>query len=382
MADNETLESGDAGQVGGAENSAQESQQNVDSGQEQRSSQPERGTAAGSPSFDLAGFIEKHGLSELGDDPQVVLSQLVNRSRERDMYEQSARELAQTRALNEKLMRERELAREEANKAEQQPEKPWYSGKYDPLKKEQVWDDFLTTDPSTGERTFKQGTPNEVIQAYSHYERERAQRLVQLAENPGEFLNPLIETVEERMQRLIDERLNQNLSQRNEEYELSTFERDNAGWMWEADQHGSIRQVIDPNTGMYRPVPTTLGNRFIQLAYEAEQMGITNRLAKKDYAMRILRNEVEMMRMQYGGQPQTQQTQQTQQQPVETEEQRTERLANEQKDKALKAGRRLVQRNSGTERGAVTPSGHDRPERLHEMQRRWRAEREAELASS
>lgn len=264
MADESVVESITGDQSAGGQETAQDSQQNVEGAAEQRSETAERAApAAGEPKeLSFSEFLANSGL-DAGDRPvDQVATDIVAGLRDRQRLEQVNEQ--NQRILNQ-LMAERQARQEAEQKVDETAEKPWYTGKYDPIKRDPIWESWIETDES-GKKGFAQNTPDSVISAYREAALAEESRLQQLARNPAEFFSPLLENVEQRAKRIAEEAIQQHLAKREEDARIEDIVSTYGKHMFEAGADGRP----DPNR------PNQLGQMILAEAQRFEQMGVKN----------------------------------------------------------------------------------------------------------
>lgn len=357
--------------------SAAKSQTTVDGGVEQRSSTPERGAE---PGFSLDSFLESHGLRQEGKKSEEILSTLVDSHRERARLASIEQQLADVMPVYKRLLNER-LADKKAAEATPPASKDetWWSkvDRYKPIERDTLWSDFLTRD-ATGELAFKENTPEEVRIAYLKAQAERGRRVEQFVDNPGDFLNPLLETVEQRMQKIIDERLERNLSQKQESSWIEHYDRSNADWLYDKNADGSFVQRLDPETGQPTKVLGPIGEIFRNFLGRAEQLGISNRQGKALYAEDMTRAYLHSLGVGGGAAGGTEAAAETKEPVHETEDERVARLASEQREKVHDQNRGEKTKRSSAGAGQQVVKRKTVQDVLRDM----RSEGEAKLAGT
>ena len=127
---------------------------------------------------------------------------------------------------------------------------------------------YLVRDES-GRQVVAESAPLDARYALENYLNERAEFAQKFLDNPEEALGPMIQQMAERQ---AQELIQSELSNRDEQNYVSTLEKENADWLYEADGE----------------TPTTEGLAVQKYIQQAAEIGIQGVQARWDYATKLV----------------------------------------------------------------------------------------------
>lgn len=213
--------------------------------------------------------------SAFADDKSVV-DYLVQSLQQANPLIEKARAYQQYESEFQEWLRTRQQAAPQT--APQQPSAN-KAPEYDPS-----WEHLVRYSPEKGAFEALPGVDPGIVPkflAWKKYQNEFNAKLAR--EGPAAFADDIRKIAEERAQELIQQRLEQ---MQVNNY-TSSFEAQNASWLYQRDQFGNVLRDMS-GQAVFSPH----GRRFFQHVQRANQYGISNPLAKEEYARAMLAAEV------------------------------------------------------------------------------------------
>lgn len=235
----------------------------------------------------LSPHFGDQALSQFQDD-QTLLSHLVSAYQQAQNANRLAPygEMYLQHADKFQSWLKQEQEREQAAQAQQQSW--WKAPEYNP-----AWINMVEKDEQ-GNLRAKPGYPPDIPQKLLTALDHQKTFLNDFSFNPIEKLKPGIMEI---AKQVAQEMVQQHLGGYQEEVFANNFVQQNSAWLHQRDQAGNV--LFDQRTG--KPALTAEGQRFARYANQAQQMGISNVEAQRDYAFGMTQRDIALAQLQAGG---------------------------------------------------------------------------------
>jgi hypothetical protein len=221
-------------------------------------------------------LLSRHGLGGEYQSDREAAEALVARYREAGHLAQYGQEYLRHAGEFQAYLAEKQKAALEAKQSER---KKWFQ----PPEYDRRWNEHIRRNPETGRLEAVEGAPPDVVQKYTAWAQHQRDFLDRLAQDPIEAIRPGLElTVEEKVQKLLDERLGQMRAEQEAQAVLAR----NRDWLTRPD----------PQTG--REALTAEGQRFSQYVGYLGSVGVTDVRAQEEIAKALLAGDLSALRLQ------------------------------------------------------------------------------------
>lgn len=210
---------------------------------------------------------------------------------ERDQSREQSARLQGYAALGARYLNEQQGRQAEPPKAAE-PDKPWWSSRYQEPQTKAYWSDYLTTD-ERGQQTFTENTPPEIQREYREHHAAIAKNLREFGKNPYEFFEPAIERARELAIEEARVEIRKEFDSFRNEQRLQSLEREHETWLYQTDDSGYLQTDRNGNK-----VPSQLGlvaKHYSDLAATPQEhggLGIPGLEARWQFVMANVRNYV------------------------------------------------------------------------------------------
>lgn len=251
--------------------------------------------SAAATAFQLRDFARQNGidLSQMQDDPAAARALLqsylqLQQPQTRELLRMGQQAQAHW-ADFQQFLAQRQAGTLPQGPAAQQPKQGgWKAPAYDP-----GWVHQIRRDPTTGELVPTNGGTMETVRQYTEWKAHFDRTQTEFATDPKKFLEGagLQDMIDQRVQQIVNDRLGQ---QQGNQY-VQQFEQQHGHWLYARGDNGQVMTGLDGS-----PLFSPWGQRFLQHANYAGQIGINTSEAKADYALKMIKYEFQ----QQGGQQQ------------------------------------------------------------------------------